>query len=82
MQAQIEPTNDNQLVVEWLYNGTPLSSGHRFKLVHAFGYVALDILYAYGQDSGTYTCRISNSQGQAESNVDIQVASKVHALAF
>lgn len=52
MKAQIEPINDNQLIVEWLFNGQPLSNGHRFRTTHAFGYVSLDILYGFAQDSG------------------------------
>lgn len=52
LEAQIEPTNDNQLVVDWLFNGQPLSNGHRFRTTHDFGYVSLDILYAFAQDSG------------------------------
>lgn len=56
MDAEIEPTNDNQLVVEWLFNDQPLSNGHRFRTTHAFGYVSLDILYAFAQDSGIIIC--------------------------
>uniref|UniRef100_A0A914H0K8 Ig-like domain-containing protein n=1 Tax=Globodera rostochiensis TaxID=31243 RepID=A0A914H0K8_GLORO len=56
LEGQIEPTNDNQLVVEWFLNGQPLPNGHRFRKVHDFGYVSLDILYAFDADSGEYTC--------------------------
>lgn len=49
LEAQIEPTNDNQLFIEWIFNGLPLSNGHRYRTTHDFGYVALDILYAFAQ---------------------------------
>ena len=38
-----------------------------------FGYVALDILYAYPEDSGTYTVVARNELGEAESSVELVV---------
>ncbi|CAD5224123.1 unnamed protein product [Bursaphelenchus okinawaensis] len=75
IEGQIEPTDDNQLVVEWFFNGQPLSNGHRYRTVHDFGYVSLDILYAFAQDSGTYTCVARNELGEATSETTIDVAS-------
>jgi len=51
-ECQIEPANDPNLQVHWLHNGQPLVSGHRFRTTHDFNYVALDILYAFPEDSG------------------------------
>ncbi|KAL3105626.1 hypothetical protein niasHT_021729 [Heterodera trifolii] len=76
LEGQIEPTNDNKLVVEWFFDGQPLPNGHRFRKVHDFGYVSLDILYAFDADSGEYKCVASNELGQAESNVQLQIAPK------
>uniref|UniRef100_A0A7E4ZS77 Immunoglobulin I-set domain protein n=1 Tax=Panagrellus redivivus TaxID=6233 RepID=A0A7E4ZS77_PANRE len=73
-EGQIEPTNDNQLTVEWYHDGQPLINAHRFKVTHDFGYVALDILYAFAQDSGTYTCVVRNALGEAQSESTVQVA--------
>ncbi|KAG0723053.1 Titin [Chionoecetes opilio] len=42
-----------------------MKSGSRFTEYNDFGFVALDILYAYAEDSGTYTCRATNVNGQA-----------------
>jgi hypothetical protein len=58
-EGRILPVNDPKMEVEWYFNGQPLQSGHRFRPVYDFGYAALDILYAYPEDSGTYTivCR-------------------------
>lgn len=63
MNFQIEPTTDNELSVEWYQNGQPFANGHRFRKTHDFGYVALDILYAFPEDSGEWTCVASNSLG-------------------
>ena len=38
-------------------------TGHKFKPMHDFGYVALDILYTYPEDSGTYTVQAHNKHG-------------------
>lgn len=57
LEAMVEPTNDNQLVIEWFRDGAPLPSGSRFKTVHAFGYVSLDILYSFAGDSGKASVR-------------------------
>lgn len=46
-------------------NGKPLHSASRFKSAYDFGFVTLDLHHAYSEDSGIYTCRASNSKGQA-----------------
>lgn len=76
LEAQIEPTNDNQLVVEWFFNGQPLPNGHRFRKVHDFGYVSLDILYSFAHDSGEYVCVARNALGEAQSQTNLQIAAK------
>ena len=76
LEGQFEPTNDNQLVVEWLFNGQPLANGHRFRHLRDFGYVSLDILYSFAQDSGVYECVVRNSLGEARSQAQIQIAAR------
>lgn len=46
-------------------NGKPLTQGARFKSTYDFGYVSLDILGAYPEDSGIYTCKATNAKGSA-----------------
>lgn len=41
-------------------------TGHRYRPIHDFGYVALSILSIVPEDSGTYTCRATNLLGSAE----------------
>ena len=48
-----------------------LIAGHRFKTTNDFGYVALDILYTYPEDNGTYMCRATNKSGTAENTTDL-----------
>ncbi|PIO69613.1 immunoglobulin I-set domain protein, partial [Teladorsagia circumcincta] len=60
LEAEVIPTNDNKLTVQWFHNGAPLVNGHRFRTAHDFGHVAMDILYAFGQDSGEWTCVAKN----------------------
>lgn len=65
LECQLLPTDDPKLKVEWYVNGQPLQNGHRFQTTHDFGYVALNILYIYAEDSGVYTCVARNESGEA-----------------
>lgn len=47
--------------------------GHRFKTTYDFGFVALDILYAYAEDSGTYMCKAKNAVGEAVTSCSVSV---------
>ncbi|EJW75742.1 hypothetical protein WUBG_13348, partial [Wuchereria bancrofti] len=76
LEGQVEPTSDNELTVEWYRNGQPLANGHRFRKTHDFGYVSLDILYAFPEDSGEWTCVVSNSLGDAQSTVAFKIIGK------
>lgn len=50
--------------------------GHRFRPIHDFGYVALDIIDVIEEDTGTYTCRAVNLLGVDETNVHLTCRSK------
>ena len=63
-EARVEPRNDPNLQVEWYYNGKVLQTGHRFRTSFEMGYVTLELLYTYAEDSGEYTCRAFNKLGQ------------------
>lgn len=60
--------------IEWFVNGVAIKTGHRFKTTHDFGYVALDILYAYAEDSGTYMCKATNKKGETVNTCQINVS--------
>lgn len=47
--------------------------GSRFTETNNFGFVALDILYCYPEDSGTYTCRAKNIVGEAVTSANLVV---------
>lgn len=73
LEATLTPVNDPTMRVEWFCNGRPIQTGHRFKTTYDFGYVALDILYAYAEDSGTYMCRARNAAGEAVTTAAVSV---------
>jgi hypothetical protein len=76
MESRIVPANDPNMVIEWFKNGEPLKVGHRFKTTEDFGYVALDILYAYPEDSGTYWCGAKNLHGECNVSCEVNVGGK------
>jgi len=39
--------------------------------------VALDILYAYAEDSGTYMCKAKNAVGEAVTTCSVKVEGKL-----
>lgn len=63
-ECRVEPKEDPNLRIEWYRNGKPLPSGHRYRTVYDMGFVSLDILYVYAEDSGEYTCRAVNKLGE------------------
>lgn len=63
-ECQVEPRDDPKLRIEWYRNGKLLPSGHRYRTVHDLGFVSLDILYVYAEDSGEYVCRAVNDYGE------------------
>lgn len=76
MECRLEPINDPNLRVEWFVNGMAIRSGHRFRATHDFGYVALDVLYTYPEDTGTYMCKATNALGEAVNTCTIGVAGR------
>ncbi|CAH2104070.1 unnamed protein product [Euphydryas editha] len=74
-ECRVEPINDPDLKIEWFLNGQKIKTGHRFRTTHDFGYVALDILYSYAEDSGTYMCKATNKLGEAVNTCTLKVAS-------
>ena len=73
LECRLEPMNDPNLQVEWYINGKPIKMGSRFRTTHDFGYVALDILHAYQEDSGTYMCKASNKLGEAVNTCSVEI---------
>ncbi|XP_054706308.1 titin-like isoform X2 [Uloborus diversus] len=76
LECKLEPVNDPKLKVEWYVNGVEIKAGHRFRTVHDFGYVALDILYSYGEDTGTYMCKAVNELGEAVTTCTVKVEAR------
>lgn len=63
-ECRVEPKEDSRLRIEWYRNGKLLPSGHRYRTVYDMGFVSLDILYVYAEDSGEYVCRAVNDFGE------------------
>ena len=76
LECRLEPVNDPNLKVDWFINGKEIKFGSRFRTTHDFGYVALDIVPAYAEDSGTYMCKASNKLGEAVNTGNVSVSGK------
>lgn len=75
-ECRVEPKDDPRLRIEWYRNGKLLPSGHRYRNVYDLGFVSLDILYVYGEDSGEYVCRAVNDHGEAFTKASISCKRK------
>ncbi|BHF76719.1 hypothetical protein SprV_0501981800 [Sparganum proliferum] len=65
----VQPANDPSLNVEWYKDGKPLKTGCRFSTTLDRGFAILDIHYCYAEDSGDYSCVVTNSAGSVQSNI-------------
>jgi len=74
-ECRIEPQNDPNLKIEWLHNGQQLKASSRIQTHYDFGYVAIDIIDAKREDTGTYTLIASNALGSQRTTVDLKVDS-------
>ena len=77
LEARLIPINDPKLKVEWFINGIEIKKAHRFRMTHDFGYVALDVLYVYPEDSGTFMCKATNELGEAATTCSVQINCKL-----
>ncbi|TGZ64809.1 hypothetical protein CRM22_006181 [Opisthorchis felineus] len=68
IEAQLVPTSDATLHVEWLRDGEPVGTGSRFNCFVDRGLIILQIGYCLADDSGQYVCVASNALGREESH--------------
>ena len=79
IQCSYVPKDDDDLKVEWSFEGKEISNSSRIKTIADFGFVMLDILQMDSKESGTYTCRIFNKYGNTMPKL---VASSRCSLSF
>ena len=65
LYCNVEPKNDPSLKIDWHHNGVPLITGSRVQPNLDFGFVSLRIGDASIRDEGIYTCKATNSIGEA-----------------
>ena len=72
-ETRFRPIGDNTLRCEWYFNDKLLQKGHRFKTYFDFGFISLDILYTYPEDTGKYSVKLYNQLGEAITGKDLIV---------
>lgn len=75
-ECRVEPKEDPKLRIEWYRNGRLLPSGHRYRNIYDMGFVSLDILYVYAEDSGEYVCRAVNEMGEDTTRASVSCKRK------
>lgn len=81
-ECKVEPKDDPNLRIEWYRNGKLIPAGHRYKSVYDMGFVCMDILYVYPEDSGEYVCKAINDLGEDTTKASISCKSKFFKRVF
>ena len=63
--------------IQWLFNGTPLKSSKKHKIRRDEDACSLSVRECCEEDTGTYTCRATNSEGTVNSSADLRVVEKL-----
>jgi len=80
LECRLKPVGDPTMKIDWLVNGRPVKTGHRFRPAYDFDYVALDLLSVYPEDSGVYTCQARNEMGEAVTSSSVKVIAKQNLI--
>lgn len=75
-ECRVEPVGDSSMRIDWFQNGRPFATGSRVHMLNDFGFIALDIDYIYGRDSGEYVCRATNKWGSATTTARVTCSAK------
>ena len=73
LEAQVTPTSDSSMKIEWFKDGRPITASSRIGSMYSFGYVSLNISGLRADDSGTYTCRATNKAGEDMTQASLTV---------
>ncbi len=72
-EAKVNPAGDPNMRVDWFIDGKPLAASSRVTVTYRFGYISLLLIGVIREDSGVYTCRVSNEAGYADSSAEMRV---------
>ena len=81
-EAQLEPKKDSDMILTWSFNGKPLVESSRYKKVHSFGMVILEIGNVSSTDAGIYTCTATNKFGTAMTSTQLDFTEEIHWKIF
>ena len=55
-----------------------MQAASRYKSNYDFGFITLDCLHCYAEDSGVYTCKATNSKGSASTTGTLKCIGKAN----
>ena len=73
VRFQCQVTEEPEPTLTWFYNDQPLTSGPRIQLTFDKTTTTLTILNSTVQDSGEYTCKVTNTLGDATTKTLLRV---------
>ena len=76
IRFECQVTAEPEPSLTWFYNDQPLTSGPRIQLTFDKTTTTLTILQAVLQDTGDYTCKATNSLGEATTKTFLRVRRK------
>ncbi|CAG5126018.1 unnamed protein product, partial [Candidula unifasciata] len=71
-ECKLLPYGDPTMKVEWFKDNEPLHYGTRYEPAYDFGFVTLNILWMYPEDSGVYECRATNAYGISTTSARVE----------
>ncbi|GBM46853.1 Titin, partial [Araneus ventricosus] len=72
-ECRVIPIRDPDLKIQWFVNGVALKPASRFRDIHDFGMVSLDISSTIPEDAGVYMCKAVNKAGEAVTSTSMLV---------
>lgn len=76
-QCDVEDSPD--VTFDWFKDGHPVKEGDKYRITSHLGTSCLEVLQPIKEDSGEYTCKVSNQHGSDQCSAPLTVTGKILA---